>query len=229
MSISRKLRQRAKYYLTRAQDFAEDHARTNLLEDFLARCRTLENPRVLELGTKRSIKSRSTKHDEWIPHAAEFLGTDIEMGEDVDFTADVHRLSKFAGEETFDVIISCSSFEHFKYPHLAAHEIMKTLKIGGLVFIQTHQSYPVHSAPYDYFRFSKEALAGLFGTKMGFRVIAADYEFPVRLHAAADPEVRYFPAYLNSRLFGEKIAKTPDEYIFEYDVDLPEAGDKKTD
>lgn len=225
MGIGRNLRQKAKYYLTRAQDFAALRGTGGVdpLDEFLARCRRLENPRVLELGTKRSVSDRSTKHADWVPHASEFLGTDIELAQDVDFAADVHRLSQFTGAESFDVIISCSSFEHFKYPHLAAHEIMKTLKIGGLLFIQTHQSYPLHAVPYDYFRFSREALAGLFGTRMGFRVVATDYEFPVRLKSRAVAETKYLPAFVNSRLFGEKTGATPAEYIYEYDVELPAA------
>lgn len=217
MSIQRRLRQVAKHYLKKQEEFA-GQVSTSLLDDFLAYCKTLEAPRVLELGTKRSYEERPTRHDAWIPHASEYLGGDIEMAPDVDVVADVHRLSDFVGRESFDVIISCSSFEHFKYPHLAAHEIMKSLKVGGALFIQTHQSYPLHSSPYDYFRFSREALAGLFGTKMGFEVIATDYEFPVRLSAKESFDVRFMPAYLNSRLFGRKTGETPEEYIFEFDV-----------
>jgi hypothetical protein len=178
----------------------------------------MDQPRVLELGTKRSFSERSTRHDSWIPHASEFIGSDLENAEDVDLIADVHRLSETVGVESFDVFISCSSFEHFKYPQLAAHQIMKTLKVGGLLFIQTHQSYPIHSSPYDYFRFSREALSALFGTKMGFNVIATDYEFPVRLKAREKRGCQLYAAYLNSRLFGRKTAKTPEEYIYEYDV-----------
>lgn len=183
-------------------------------EKFLAHCRTLKKPRVLELGTKRMYEDRKTRHDEWIPHAEEFLGFDIQDGIDVDIVGDVHRLSSIVGEEQFDVIISCSSFEHFKYPHLAAHEIMKALKIGGALFIQTHQSYPLHAAPNDYFRFSREALHSLFGTKMGFRVIATDYEFPVRIFSPESP-VFLMKSYMNVRLFGEKIAPTPTEFVYE--------------
>jgi SAM-dependent methyltransferase len=177
-------------------------------------------PRILELGAKRSIADRSTVHKDWVPHSAEFLGSDIEPAEDVDVLADVHRLSEFVGAESFDAIISCSSFEHFKYPHLAAHEIMKTLKVGGALFIQTHQSYPLHSSPFDYFRFSREAMAGLFGTKMGFNVIGTDYEFPVRLRAKEAPDIAFMPAYINVRLFGEKTAPTPAQYIYEFDTSL---------
>jgi hypothetical protein len=189
-----------------------------VLDRFVQRCRAMEHPRVLELGTKRSLASRSTRHEHWVPNAGEYLGTDIEGGEDVDIVADMHRLTQVTGEEQFDVIISCSTFEHFKYPHLAAHEVMKALRIGGVVFIQTHQSFPLHAYPYDYFRFSREALTGLFGTQMGFRVVATDYEYPARVSSQRLPNIAELPAFLNVRLFGEKISKTPADYIFEYDT-----------
>lgn len=190
-----------------------------LFGEFMALSRAMEAPKVLELGTKRSIDTRSTLHKEYVPHAVEYLGTDIEPGEDVDFVADIHRLSQVTGSEQFDIIISCSSFEHFKYPHLAAHEIMKALTIGGIVFIQTHQSLPIHAYPYDYFRFSREALASLFGTQMGFEVLATDYEFPVRLFSPEIMLMYRHKAYLNVRLLGRKTGKTPDEYIYEFDTD----------
>jgi SAM-dependent methyltransferase len=186
-----------------------------LMDEFLARCRLFDKPRVLELGTKRSIPTRSTKHDAFVPHAGQYLGTDIEAGIDVDIVADVHCLTNITGVEQFDVIISCSTFEHLKYPHLAAHEIMKALKVGGVLFIQTHQSFPLHAYPLDYFRFSREALAGLFGTRMGFRVIASDYEFPVRLYTPRESLLYRYEAYLNVRLLGEKTNSTPVEYIYE--------------
>lgn len=217
-ALIRKLKLRARYFLTAAQRNVGTAPTADSLDQFLARAAKLTNPRVLELGTKRSFNERPTRHDAWVPHASEFIGSDIEEAVDVDAVADVHRLSEAFGTESFDIIISCSSFEHFKYPQLAAHQIMKTLKTGGLLFIQTHQSFPLHSSPYDYFRFSEEALRALFGTKMGFTVVATDYQFPVKLMARQDGEIRFLPAFLNVQLFGEKIAETPAEYIYEYDV-----------
>jgi SAM-dependent methyltransferase len=186
-----------------------------LLGLFLKRCAQLASPTVLELGTKRSIPERSTMHVEWVPHAREYVGSDISAGPDVGIVADVHELSRVTGRERFDVVISCSSFEHFKYPHRAAHEIMKVLKPGGLLFVQTHQSFPLHAYPYDYFRFSREALAGLFGTRMGFNVVGTAYEYPARIYSRQDSGTRSQPAYLNVVLFGEKVAATPEEYLFE--------------
>lgn len=188
------------------------------LEAFITRCQAMQHPRVLELGTKRSIASRSTMHSHWVPNAGEYLGTDIESGVDVDIAADVHRLTEITGEEQFDVIISCSTFEHFKYPHRAAHEVMKALRFGGLLYIQTHQTFPLHAYPYDYFRFSQQALAGLFGTRMGFRVLVTGYEYPVKIFPPRALGMMRIPSFLNVDLFGEKIDTTPQTYVFEYDV-----------
>lgn len=188
-----------------------------LLDDFIQQCRMIPHPKVLELGTKRSIPDRSTRHDEWIPNASKYIGTDIQEGIDVDIVADVHRLTQVTGKEEFDVIISCSTFEHFKYPHLAAHQIMKAMRLNGLLFIQTHHSYPLHAYPHDYFRFSRKALAGLFGTQMGFNVISTDYEFPAKIVSDRENSLAEDPAYLNVRLFGQKTGSTPDTYRYEYD------------
>ncbi len=217
MAIIRDIRQRVRYYLNRSKGFADVVGDTDVMQAFLKVSGNMLSPRVLELGTKRLYTERTSMHRELVPHASEFLGADILDGDDVDIVADVHSLSDTVGKESFDIIISCSSFEHFKYPHLAAHQIMATLKVGGCLFIQTHQSFPLHSAPYDYFRFSREALAGLFGAKMGFEVIATDYEFPSRVFSAESAQTRFLPSFLNVRLFGRKIVATPDDYIYECD------------
>lgn len=186
-----------------------------VLDRFFARVAAMKAPRVLELGTARVDAAIATRRDAWVPHAAEYLGSDLRPGPDVDLVADVHRLSSVAGEERFDVVISCSTFEHYKYPHLAAHEILKVLKVGGVLFVHTHQSFPLHAHPHDYFRFSREALASCFGTKMGFCVIATDYEYPARIVGRHDPRAALSPAFMYVRMVGEKLAKTPREFVYE--------------
>lgn len=188
---------------------------SDLEQRFIARCAQLEAPSVLELGTLQSLPGRSTMHRDWVPHASEFLGTDIEAGPDVDVVADLHRLTDVVGAERFDVILSASTFEHLKYPTLAAHELMKALKVGGQLFVQTHQSFPLHGYPSDYFRFSQDALASLFGTQMGFEILATNYDFPVRLYCRRVAATQHMPAFLNTTLWGEKRAPTPAEYRYE--------------
>jgi hypothetical protein len=186
-----------------------------LASEFRARCQRFEAPSVLELGTRQSTPGRSTMHRDWVPHAAEFLGTDIQRGADVDVVADAHTLSSTFGSERFDAIISCSTFEHIKYPILAAHELMKTLKVGGLLYLQTHQTFALHGYPHDYCRFSREALAALFPAAMGFRVIATDHEFPARIYSRRVADQHLHPAWLNSLLIGTKVAATPGAFAYE--------------
>jgi hypothetical protein len=185
------------------------------INSFLARCRVLAPPRVLELGTLQSVPGRSTRHEEWVPGAREYVGVDLRPGADVDVVADVHRLADTLGSEQFDVVISCSTFEHLKYPQLAAHQLMKVLALGGLLFVQTHQTFPLHAYPSDYCRFSREALEALFPSGMGFRVIATDYVFPASIRSAREPGLRSQPAFLNVHLFGEKVAPTPEDFVYE--------------
>ena len=84
---------------------AEGEASSDLEQRFVARCAELPAPSVLELGTLQSQPGRSTMHRDWVPHAAEFLGTDIQDGPDVDVVADLHKLTEVVGVERFDVIL----------------------------------------------------------------------------------------------------------------------------
>ena len=190
-------------------------ASSDLEARFIARCREMPAPSVLELGTKQSQPGRSTMHRDWVPHAAEFLGTDMEAGADVDVVADLHRLSDVVGTERFDVILTCSTFEHVKYPWIAAHELMKTLRIGGAIYLQTVQTFPLHGYPSDYYRFSQQALASLFPASMGMEVVATNYDFPVRINSRRVPDLQAHPAFLNSTLWAEKREPTPAEFLYE--------------
>ena len=197
------------------QPRSEGEASSDLEQRFVARCAELPAPSVLELGTLQSRPGRSTMHRDWVPNASEFLGTDIQDGPDVDIVADLHRLTDVVGVERFDVILSCSTFEHLKYPTVAAHELMKALKVGGVLYVQTHQTFPLHGYPNDYFRFSRDALASLFGTQMGFEVVATNHDFPARVYSRRDRRSHLSAAFLNTTLWGEKRAPTPDEYRYD--------------
>jgi hypothetical protein len=98
---------------------------------------------------------------------------------------------------------------------VAAHEVMKALKVGGLLYVQTHQAFPLHGYPLDYFRFSREALASLFGTTMGFEVVATNNDFPAEIYSRRLEDSHRFPAFLNTTLWGEKRAPTPADYRYE--------------
>lgn len=64
--------------------------------------------------------------------------------------------------ECFDFIFSSNTFEHIKQPWLAAKEITRLLKVGGLCYISTLWSWRYHPVPVDYWRFSPDCLEFLF-------------------------------------------------------------------
>lgn len=180
-----------------------------VLENFLALLRARPAPRVLELGTRRSNPDRCTLHRDWAPHAAEFVGTDFEDGLDVDVVADVHALSGALGENRFDAIISCSTFEHIQYPWIAAVELARVLAPGGLLFVQTHQSFPLHAYPHDYWRFTTDALRTLFGAQAGFETLGTEYVFRCRIANDRDPHIEPLPSYLNVHALARKVSHPP--------------------
>lgn len=193
----------------------------NIWNRFVHEVRAIPAARILELGTRRSIPDRPTISRHLFPTAADYIGTDFQPGLDVDVVADAHSLSASFAPESFDAIISLSTFEHLKYPFLAAHEILKCLKIGGRLFIQTHQTFHLHAYPSDYFRFSTEALAAMFPPQMGFRLETALHEFPAEIHSIVGVTR---PAFLNSCIAGTKVAPTPDQFIYDLPGLLPEGA-----
>jgi SAM-dependent methyltransferase len=177
-------------------------------EKFKELISAIERPTVLEIGTKRVNPKHPTIRKDWVPHAAEYIGTDFASGLDVDVVSDVCQLSTTFGENRFDAIISCSTLEHIQYPWIAAVEMCRTLKVGGLLFVITHQTFPIHAYPHDYWRFSKEGLQTLFSPQVGFECIESGYEYRAAILA---PTARDWlrragvPGYLNSKILVKKV------------------------
>ncbi len=64
---------------------------------------------------------------------------------------------------TYDVVVSVDVFEHVRRPWLAADEITRILRPGGLSYTSTLFSWRYHPVPVDYWRFTPECLEFLFG------------------------------------------------------------------
>jgi hypothetical protein len=95
-------------------------------------------------------------------------------------------------------------FEHIRKPWLAAREIAKVLKPGGIVFVQTHQTYPIHADPYDYWRFSREAMETLLDAETGFSNQTSWYDFPAVILSDSVPALTVRPAFLNVNIVAER-------------------------
>jgi SAM-dependent methyltransferase len=174
------------------------------LSRFRERLKQLKNGRVLELGTRRVEGRPSTIRRDWAPQNVSYVGCDYQPGLDVDIVIDAERLSSSFELGSVDAVIACSVFEHIRKPWLAAREIAKVLKPGGIVFVQTHQTYPIHADPYDYWRFSREAMETLLDAETGFSNQTSWYDFPAVILSDSVPALTVRPAFLNVNIVAER-------------------------
>lgn len=158
-------------------------------------------PIVLATGTKRWEGSPVEDHSVHAPHGR-WLGTDIDPGEGVDIAVDLCDLG-LAGRR-FHGIFSPATLEHVSRPWLAMNALAKALLPHGHLYLQTHQTFPLHGYPHDYFRFSTEALR-LMAVDAGFRPesIITCYEYPCTI--VQPPEITRWntaaPSHLNVCIF----------------------------
>ncbi|SMP50632.1 Methyltransferase domain-containing protein [Desulfonatronum zhilinae] len=164
--------------------------------------------RVLEIGSREvTVASRARKEFA----NAEYVGFDYYPGVNVDIVGDAHRLSSyFKDGEQFDIIYSSACFEHFAMPWVVALEIAKMLKVGGLVFVETHFSFSSHERPWHFFQFSDMALRVLFSDALGFECMEAGMSNPIvgRFSSLADDYLKNKPVaglYCHSEYLGRKI------------------------
>jgi hypothetical protein len=155
---------------------------------FIEELARVPRPTVVELGTRRQEGQQRSRHHVWVPHADQYIGVDYEPGD---------------------------TFEHIKYPWIAALEIAKVLKIGGLILIQAPQTFALHAFPHDYWRFSTEGLKTLFPPALGFEVLSCHYQYPCQIVSPDDPTQSSSPSYLSVCLVARKIGPAPDTFILD--------------
>jgi Methyltransferase domain len=162
--------------------------------------------RILEIGS-REVTGTSDARNRF--KNAEYIGFDYYPGQNVDVVGDAHQLSKYFNNQKFDIIYSSAVFEHLAMPWLAATEITKLLKVGGIVFIETHFSFSSHERPWHFFQFSDMALRVLFSPALGIECIEAGASNPIvgRFSSLADNYLRFKPVsglYCHSEFLGRK-------------------------
>jgi hypothetical protein len=193
-------------------------AMTQSFRDEVAR----EGGSLLEIGSRaRSGNS----YRGWFPETIRYVGMDIVDGVDVDLVGDAHRLSRVV-KEKFDFIFSIAVFEHLAMPWKVALEMNAVLNDGGRALIISHNAWPLHETPWDFWRFSKEAWNALFNAHTGFRVESAEYQYPAHIVALYlnDPNFEQFnrsEAYL---LSGCVVTKTAAPRVA-WDADVAEVCD----
>lgn len=121
---------------------------------------------VLEIGSRFVTGDNYHRFFE----KASYTGFDYYKGENVDVVGDAHELSSYFNKK-FDLIFCSAVFEHLAMPWKVSLEIIKLLKPGGLIFIETHYSYSSHERPWHFFQFSENALDALFPSKFGMKCL----------------------------------------------------------
>lgn len=160
---------------------------------------------ILEIGSRNLTNAMPRNHF----HHAAYTGFDYYPGENVDVVGDAHELSSYFNEQ-FDLIFSSAVFEHLAMPWKVAIEIIKLLKPGGYIFIETHYSYSSHERPWHFFQFSENALDVLFPEKFGMQCIkkGCDNLLEGKFSDAASESLQgqFVPGlYCHSEYLGRKI------------------------
>jgi SAM-dependent methyltransferase len=180
--------------------------------------KTKKTINILELGTKRSKEDVPTHKKNYFNEIlnVNYIMSDYQNGVDVDIVCDIHNIDGVFNDK-FDLIICFSVYEHIKYPQLATHNLMKLLNVGGRIYIDTHQTYPLHGYKYDYYRFSREALKSLFSKKMNFQTITSYYHnnCVILPHNNLNNWNDVAESYLHVVYIGEKTDETPNDYIYD--------------
>lgn len=120
--------------------------------------------RIVEFGTRRWEADKPTHHRAKWGNVEKYVMCDVTPGLDVDVLCDIHEPpQELIGQ--FDCFLAPSVWEHLKKPWIASEKVWDLLQPGGVFLVTTHQTFPIHGYPHDYFRFSKEALLSCFDTR----------------------------------------------------------------
>lgn len=106
------------------------------------------NPKILDVG---SFDVNGSLRDIF-PDTCDYVGIDQESGKNVDIVLD--NPYKFPFEnESFDIVVSSSCFEHVELFWVTFLEAMRVLKPKGLLYINAPTNGRFHRHPIDCWRF----------------------------------------------------------------------------
>jgi ubiquinone/menaquinone biosynthesis C-methylase UbiE len=154
---------------------------------------------------------------------------DLNFGPGVDFEADVSDLPFEDG--VYDIVLNTQVLEHVKDPGQVCKELARVLKPGGLLFLTTPQSSPLHNLPWNFFNFTHLGLkllmdsAGLEVMRVRaqgghFALLAFELHWTVfEIRRSALPKMVKYPIQLLAQMLFGLLLKVPLVYLDRFDKD----------
>ena len=133
---------------------------------------------VLEVGSRMTnaeswwIVNRDLAQGAW-------TGIDMQEGHGVDLVADIHALPGEWGGK-FSGVLCSEVLEHVRRPWVALPELRRVIRPGGWIVVTTLFAFPEHGFPDDFYRYTRNGLAGLL-EDAGFTDIETAYAGEFRL------------------------------------------------
>lgn len=181
---------------------------------------TVSGP-ILEVGSK-DYGNTSTFRDFYV--GAEYVGIDMEPGQNVDLCVDLCEGIGGLDPGHFALGICCSVLEHVRRPWMLAGHLASLIQPGGTLYISVPWVWRYHPYPDDYFRFSWRGIIALFpgfswanicySTNVPNEFLDISPEHPgidnsMAAFAKTPGGKRKYLPYLNVNMLGTKTAPLP--------------------
>jgi SAM-dependent methyltransferase len=114
---------------------------------------------VLEVGSKEYGSTSSFRK---FYSRSEYVGVDLEAGENVDMVVDLTKGTDGLQTGYFDLAICCSVLEHVARPWIFAEHLSNVMREGGTLYMSVPWVWSFHAYPDDYYRFSWRGVTELF-------------------------------------------------------------------
>jgi hypothetical protein len=186
-------------------------------------CTTPEGPRrLLEIGSRArsGVVRRGIAPAGWV-----YSGFDVLDGPNVDVVGDAHQLSRSYPSDYFDGVMAFSVLEHLMMPWKVMIEINRIMKVGAIGIFSTHQCWPLHDQPWDFWRFSDQSWTALVNKPLGFEIVETRMEEPAYVVAARCHPVTDFAEVAESFLSSSVIFRKIGHTNLEWPVDLEQITD----
>jgi len=138
-----------------------------------------KNDKILDVGSAivQQASQNAVSYKSLLPVGfAEYTGLDIEPGNNVDLVVkDPYKWTEIE-DNTFDIVMSGSVFEHVEFFWLVFEEMTRVLKPGGYMLLIVPKIHMQHKYPVDCWRFYPDCMIAL-AKYTGIKCIRADAEY----------------------------------------------------